>query len=264
MGRRKKYICSYCGKKFKDSEGVTIFEGDFCPRCREQFPEFNARKEEEVKTIAIDLDGTLLKHWEGTFDTHKFGEVLPGAKEALKEMKELGYFLIIHTCRTDEEAVAKYLKEKKIPFDAININPNAPEFDKKPVADIYIDDRAINFSGNWRKALYQIKEFETWEQKIGMLPEDLSTAAFIKDQDERVCGICKRQVEDPELVSIKMEIPGVINLLALGFYCCSQCQVNLEAANSRISRAQVSLPLKIGKAVSEHVKQLLALLAETQ
>jgi len=261
---KKKYTCSYCGKKFKDEKGVTVFEGDFCLKCRELFPEFQGRKEEEMKTVAIDLDGTILRHWEGTFDTHKFGEILPGAKEALEEMKALDYYLIIHTCRTDEEAVSKFLKENKIPFDAINTNPNAPEFDGKPVADIYIDDRAINFSGNWRKALVQIKEFETWEQKVGELP-DLSQAAFIKDQDERFCGICKRAVEDPEQVTIKMEIPGVINYLTLGFYYCSQCRINLEEANLRISRTHhVSLPLKLGKAVSEHVKQLLTIISETK
>ncbi len=218
-----------------------------------------------MKTIAIDLDGTILAHWEGDFVNDKFGKVLPGAKEALEEMKELGYYLIIHTCRTDGKEVAKFLKEKEIPFDAININPNAPEFDGKPVADIYIDDRAINFGGNWRKALVQIKEFETWEQKAGELPEDLSKAAYVKDFQGKNCGVCKRPVEDPELVTIKMEVPGVINYMTLGFYCCSQCKINLEEASIRMHNVNhVSLPFRLGEAVSEHVKQLLAIISETK
>lgn len=112
----------------------------------------------EAFTIAVDLDGVLFKIYWGdergmVFDVEKFGEVIPGAREGMKALKKAGFYLLVHTCRTNPElnrtancsivelqrAVELKLKEVGIPFDEVFIGIG------KPLASAYIDDRAVEF-----------------------------------------------------------------------------------------------------------------------
>ncbi len=109
------------------------------------------------KTIAIDFDGVIheFENWEGHT---KFNNMIPGAKEAIdKLIDELGYTIIIYTCRSRIDAVKSFLKRHGIRYHYINENPYQPE-DVSPAkmfADLYIDDRAIQFR-NWQQALNDI------------------------------------------------------------------------------------------------------------
>ena len=110
------------------------------------------------KTLAVDLDGTILEYdgWRGH---NHFGKPLPGAREALQKLKEQGFVIIIWTTRQNRDKIAEYLKEHGIPFDYINENPHGPpDCSNKIYADYYIDDRAIEFRGNWQEVLSKIKE----------------------------------------------------------------------------------------------------------
>lgn len=71
---------------------------------------------------------------------YKMGKPIPGAPEALRKLHERGDILIIHTVRAyiDHEHVEKWLKYFKIPFEKVTAT--------KPLADAYIDDKAIPFS----------------------------------------------------------------------------------------------------------------------
>lgn len=55
--------------------------------------------------------------------------------------------------------MANYLTEEGIPFDEINKNSDCEWKSTKPIADIYIDDRACRFEGNWEKTLEDAKRF---------------------------------------------------------------------------------------------------------
>lgn len=118
-----------------------------------------------MKTICVDIDGTLVhyKEWQG--DDH-FGKLVPGAVEAMRELREKGWFIIIYTTRSNKKAVKKFLDKNKIVYDCINENPFQPNnaIGGKPLADVYIDDRAITFDGNWWSAVDKIVNFKTWEQ----------------------------------------------------------------------------------------------------
>lgn len=122
---------------------------------------FNMKK----KTICIDFDGVIASYqdWEGK---DKFGEPTPGVQNALKVLKEEGYTIIIFTCRPITDSLKEYLSKNDITYDYINENPSQTKDSNtgKPIADMYIDDRAICFRGDWKWTLRDIAYFEPWEK----------------------------------------------------------------------------------------------------
>jgi len=104
--------------------------------------------EKKSKTIAIDFDGVLADYGKGYQGKDIFGDAIPGADNATKVLKENGWRIIIYTTRPDTEALRHWLKENNITYDYINENPDQPEESKgcKLLADIYLDDRRIEFS----------------------------------------------------------------------------------------------------------------------
>ena len=118
-----------------------------------------------MKTVCVDIDGTLVHYedWQG--DNH-FGSFVPGAVDAMRQLKEQGWYIIIYTTRGNKEAIKSFLTHHGVCIDSINENPNQPDnaFGGKPIADVYIDDRAITFEGNWIETVNKINLFKTWEQ----------------------------------------------------------------------------------------------------
>ena len=118
-------------------------------------------------TLAVDFDGTLVDESnDGSF------LVLPGARETMEHFREAGYRIVIHTCRIgiameegrlkQETAIIKQtLEHFAIPYDEIYMAP-------KMVADLYIDDRAIAFAGNWKtvEKLVDDNAAETQKQAV--------------------------------------------------------------------------------------------------
>jgi capsule biosynthesis phosphatase len=102
--------------------------------------------------IVIDLDGTIcpIKKSGETYDVLP---VLPGAAERIKELKSAGHYIIIQTARnmaTQESNLGRVLKNVgKITLDWLE--KNEIYYDEiyfgKPNGHIYIDDRALRFSG---------------------------------------------------------------------------------------------------------------------
>lgn len=93
--------------------------------------------------IGIDFDHTIV-------DGDK---PLPGAKEALRKLKDLGYNILIHSCN-GSDWIKKVLNNNDIPYDYVWDS----DTDKgKPVCTAYIDDRAVAFRGDWDKALADVE-----------------------------------------------------------------------------------------------------------
>lgn len=66
--------------------------------------------------------------------------------KVMRYLKKKGHLVILYTCRDGQslnEAIA-IMKEYKIPFDAINENPDFSTGSKKMYADLIVDNRAIN------------------------------------------------------------------------------------------------------------------------
>lgn len=110
-----------------------------------------------TNTICIDFDGVLA---DLTSRIEDFGSPMLGGAAATKKLKDLGYRIIIHTARPNnsdhKELLEKYLRHNNILFDDINNDPQSPWECDKPLADMYIDDRAVHFKGDWDDVLWQV------------------------------------------------------------------------------------------------------------
>lgn len=110
------------------------------------------------KRIIIDFDGTICKD-----EFPDVGSPEPNVREALQQLKDLGYEIMIHSCRTasyweDREKhlkiITEFMKKNEIPYDGIVIDKNLD----KPLAMFYIDDRAIRYDGGWLDVVRMIEK----------------------------------------------------------------------------------------------------------
>ncbi len=101
------------------------------------------------KTIMIDLDGVICTE-ERAFE-RPLAEPLAGAKDALAQLRAAGHILVIYTARgwPEYRVTKKWLEDHGIPHDGLHMG--------KPVADVWIDDRAIRFH-DWPKTLAELGE----------------------------------------------------------------------------------------------------------
>jgi hypothetical protein len=98
-------------------------------------------KKGHVPTIAVDFDGTIAKHVKHP----KIGKLIKKMRKRMRRYKDAGYRVIIWTCRGDRSLIEKWLTDHDVPFDDINHNSDQPaDTSNKIVADVYIDDRAVN------------------------------------------------------------------------------------------------------------------------
>ncbi len=136
--------------------------------------------------VAVDFDATI-SMYDGWRGPGVFGLPLPGCKEALDELMEKGYTIIINTTRgVDIEQVRDFLIANDIPFCHINENsgsapPNVG--DKKVLADVYIDDRSMQFGGRWQGMVEQVEQFVPWWQRVNKRPSlNLAIGGYYVDQ----------------------------------------------------------------------------------
>lgn len=105
------------------------------------------------KTICVDFDGAL-NEYDG-YEEGDLGEPLTGSKEFIKELRKK-YKVVILTSRPKEQVI-----------DWLNNNgfPSMKVTNRKVPAVAYIDDRAIQFNGNYKKVISQLKNFKPYWAK---------------------------------------------------------------------------------------------------
>lgn len=119
--------------------------------------------------IAIDFDGVIHEYSKGWNGGAIYDNPVAGTKEALEKLKSEGHYLMIFSTRNnfifrkkdepDQKIVMEeWMKKHEIPYDKIWTAG-------KPMADIYIDDRAISFKGNWSNTLNDISTFTVWNKQ---------------------------------------------------------------------------------------------------
>jgi len=114
------------------------------------------RKVFENKRIAIDFDGVIVS----TNNFPKIGKIKEGAKEALKRLKDDGWTIIIYSARINSvNDIEKQIVEIKDCLIKNNILYDYISIGEKPIANIYIDDRAIRFK-DWKSTLEMVDKIE--------------------------------------------------------------------------------------------------------
>lgn len=116
------------------------------------------------RVLAIDLDGTVLE--QRPFPD--LGPPLPGIQEELATLKQMGWVIVIWTCRDAEmyEQIGQFLTDNGVPFDYINENPfEAPSTSPKIYADVYVDDRGMQFEGDVQGLAARVLSHRPWHKR---------------------------------------------------------------------------------------------------
>ncbi len=123
------------------------------------------------RAVCLDLDGTLT---ERVGHIEALGAVLPGARQAVEALRRRGYRIIVHTARPSVQAerIREHLDGQGVPVDGVNADPRAAWETTKPLADLYIDDRALRFRGDWSATLREA------EALLGHRPEDAAGLSY--------------------------------------------------------------------------------------
>lgn len=106
------------------------------------------------RTVALDFDGTLHPYtngWQGQIPADEPPE--PGAIEFLKMCATRNWRVVVFSCRAldldGNEGIHQWLIKHGLRELVAGITHI------KPVAFAYVDDRAVNFRGDWMEAFVQ-------------------------------------------------------------------------------------------------------------
>ena len=112
-------------------------------------------------TVCFDFDGVIHMYtspW--TVATEIRDEPVPGIKEEIDRIRAAGYKVVTNSARCEtpegQAAVASWLKDHNIVVDAVTAT--------KPAAIVYLDDRALRFTGDPSDLLEQIQAFKPWNR----------------------------------------------------------------------------------------------------
>ena len=117
---------------------------------------------DKSKVIAFDFDGVIAQYH--GFVSHD--DVQPPNEEVLKTirlLKERGYKILIHSTRGND-FLKNYCERFSIPVDYINRRHDLEgENPGKPIAAVYVDDRALCYRGQDAESLAEeIVNFRPW------------------------------------------------------------------------------------------------------
>lgn len=111
------------------------------------------------KTVVFDFDGVIHSYTSGWQGIDSISDPpVPGITQVIKELRGLGYKVVIHSTRCSSErgkdAILRWLDKYDIAVDDVS--------ETKPSAVCYVDDRAIRFDGNTKNLVRQITEFKSY------------------------------------------------------------------------------------------------------
>ncbi|MBR1943036.1 hypothetical protein IJ843_04815 [bacterium] len=105
------------------------------------------------KTILIDLDG-VLNEYTGNFDKNYIPQIKEGAKNFIEKLSE-NFEIKLFTTR-NKILATKWIIENNLDSYILDVT------DKKDLCWLFIDDRCINFKGNYESLYEQIENFKPW------------------------------------------------------------------------------------------------------
>lgn len=113
------------------------------------------------KNYAFDFDGVIAQY-DGYRGSDHAGEPILEVVEAIRTLKSHGHTIIVYAATRENDFLRAYAEKHNIPIDHYNENPQiATGRTHKPVAHVYIDDRAVTYRG--QNAADLVEEIETFE-----------------------------------------------------------------------------------------------------
>jgi hypothetical protein len=118
----------------------------------------------ETFDVALDFDGVINSYksgWKGETETD---DPVKGAAEGILKLLDMGLSVVIYSTRAGSP------EGKKTIYDYLwSIIGGATEriaiSAEKPIASVYVDDRAVTFSGDWEEIPEKIEKFKSWVDK---------------------------------------------------------------------------------------------------
>lgn len=104
-------------------------------------------EEQHDKWVVFDFDGVCSSYTKGWQGPDVFGDPVPGVADLISELRRDGFKVSLFTTRSITPALKDWLKRNRFQFDSINDTSHNPEDagDDKPIAELYVDDRAVRF-----------------------------------------------------------------------------------------------------------------------
>jgi hydroxymethylpyrimidine pyrophosphatase-like HAD family hydrolase len=119
----------------------------------------------KLRTFAFDFDGVIARY-DGKFKKELFGKPNKEVVKAIRILKKQGHRILVYSTR-GSSFLKKYCKKYKIPIDYFNENPHYNQENKgKPLASVYLDDRAVCYKGqNAKRIVSLLNNFEVYYKK---------------------------------------------------------------------------------------------------
>lgn len=149
-------ICEVCGKP-----GIKIYNGWIKTRCSKH--RNNKSNYKRKGSISVDFDGVINSYRSGFVAIDKIPDSpVEGAFEFLEELLNFGFKVYIYSTRNSNTkgrmAIMDWMLKYGLNQDIIDKLKFPVE---KPIAKVYIDDRAWEFTGTWPK-MDELENFVPW------------------------------------------------------------------------------------------------------
>ena len=116
------------------------------------------------RIVSIDFDG-VISSYDGWKGDDCLGKPISGAKVFIERLIEAGFKPVIWTTR-DKSKIEKWLKENRFPDIKVTTI--------KYPSVVYIDDRCVQFKGDFKKLFTDLKKYDVyWRKKPNKIFEDL-------------------------------------------------------------------------------------------
>ena len=121
-------------------------------------------KPKRSRTYAFDFDG-VVTHYAGFRGPEHIDPPNKEVIKAVRMLKEQGHKILIYSTR-GTAFLKSYCRKHNISVDYFNDNPNIRGHNKgKPIAHVYVDDRAILYKGQKAETLVQqLNKFKAYWQ----------------------------------------------------------------------------------------------------
>lgn len=116
-----------------------------------------------MSTIALDFDGVLSDYtgWKG--HSAPFDPPVDGAIQAIRDYQDAGFEVVIFTSRADSVGSIRRITDWLHTYGLEHRRITAITItNHKPPAIVYLDDRAICFTGTF-PSVEEIHNFKTWK-----------------------------------------------------------------------------------------------------